>query len=116
MSTAPSSSPWRVTFHDSHTFAEEFDRNLVKGGLFVPTDILLPVRAAVDFVLVVPFSQAEIVGKGEVIYVIDQREAIRRGMRPGVGLHLLEFDMDVAKEARRVIGEVLTQAALQPPE
>jgi len=116
LSSAPTSAPWRVTFHDSHAFAEEFDRNLVKGGLFVPTDILLHVRAVVDFILVVPFSQKEIAGKGEVIYVIDQREAARRDMRPGVGLHLLEFDMDTAKEARRVIGEVLTQAALQPPE
>lgn len=97
-------------------FAEEFDRNLVKGGLFVPTDVLLPVRSVVDFVLVVPFSQTEIAGKGEVIYVIDQGEATRRGIRPGVGLHLVEFDMDAAKEARRVIGEVLTQAALRPPE
>ena len=118
MSTAPEpgSSPWRVSFPDSQTFAEEFDRNLVKGGLFVPTDILLPVRAVVDFVLEVPFGQAEIAGKGEVIYVIDRSEATRRGIRPGVGLHLLEFDMDMAKQARRVVGEVLTQAALQPPE
>ena len=118
MSTAPEpdSSPWRVDFPDSQTFAEEFDRNLVKGGLFVPTDNLLPVRTVVDFVLVVPFSQAEIAGRGEVIYVIDPGEATRRGIRPGVGLHLVEFDMDVAKAARRVIGQVLTQAALQPPE
>ena len=116
MSTAPTSTPWRVTFHDSQTFADEFDRNLVKGGLFVPTDIMLRGRAVVDFVLVVPYSQEEILGKGEVIYVIDQREASRRGIRAGVGLHLLEFDMDMAKEARRVIGEVMTQAALQPPE
>ena len=116
MSDAPSSSPWRVSFHDSHKFAEEFDRNLVKGGLFVPTDIQLPVRSVVDFVLVVPFSQAEIAGKGEVIYVIDQGEATRRGMRPGMGLHLVEFDMEVAEEARRLIGQVLTHAALQPPE
>ncbi len=116
MSNAPGSSPWRITFHDSHAFAEEFDRNLVKGGLFVPTDILLPVRTVVDFVLEVPFGQAEIAGKGEVIYVIDQGEAARRGMRPGVGLHLVEFDMDMAKDARQLIGQVLTHAALQPPE
>jgi Tfp pilus assembly protein PilZ len=88
----------------------------VKGGLFVPTDIMLPVRAVVDFVLVVPSSQEEIAGRGEVIYVIDQKEAARRGMRPGVGLHLLEFDLDGAREARRIIGEVLTHSALRPPE
>lgn len=116
MSTTPTNAPWRVTFHGSRTFAEEFDRNLVKGGLFVPTDILLHVRAVVDFLLVVPFTEEEIAGKGEVIYVIGPREAARRKTRPGVGLHLLEFDMNRAKEARCVIGEILTQAALQPPE
>jgi Tfp pilus assembly protein PilZ len=116
VNATPVNSPWRVTFHDSQTFAEEFDRNLVKGGLFVPTDMLLRVRAVVDFLLVVPFSQEEIAGRGEVIYVIDQKEAARRGCRAGVGLQLVEFDMDTAKEARRVIAEVLTQSALRSPE
>jgi Tfp pilus assembly protein PilZ len=116
VSASSTKAPWKVTFHDSRSFAQEFDRNLVNRGLFVPTNITLGVRELVDFVLVVPFNQKEIRGRGEVIYVIDAKEAAHRGIRPGVGLHLVEFDLKAATEARRVIGEVLAQAALHPPD
>ncbi len=116
MGASSTDSPWRVTFRDSESYAREFDRNLVQQGLFVPTEIMLPLRAVVEFVLVVPFSQQEIGGRGEVIYVIDPKEAARRGIQPGVGLQLLDFDLPTAQKARRIIGDELNQAALKPPE
>jgi type IV pilus assembly protein PilZ len=114
--TIATTNPWRVRFRSPGTFAEEFDNNLSNRGLFVPTETPCGVREIVEFVLVIPTHRKEIRGRGEVIYVIDPDEAARRGVNAGVGLHLVEFDMKSAAEARRVIGEALNQAALEAPE
>ena len=108
--------PLRVTFPTADDYAREFDENLLHMGLFVPMSEDLPVRAQVEIVVVVPDGGPEIPGRGEVSYTVDTTDAAQHDTQPGVGLHLLEFDLDTAQRARDAIRESQTEAALQPPE
>ena len=75
-----------VTYPSLDAFRREFEANLCKGGLFVPTEEPLSLRDEVEVTLDLAFRGERLTLEGEVVHQVGP-ELARAGAVPGVAVH-----------------------------
>jgi Tfp pilus assembly protein PilZ len=106
-----SPSQLRVRFESADGFRDEFQQNIARGALFVPTVEPYAPHQNVEVILDLAFCDRELSLSGEVIVVVDEALAEVGATTAGVSLRLIE-----AASALRLRLESLTGMDLaQPP-
>jgi Tfp pilus assembly protein PilZ len=99
----------RVAFATAEDFRREFEANLARGGLFVPTDQPAELREEVLVELDLAFRGSRVQIPAEVVAVVPPELASAGGI-PGVALQLLTPAAELAERFEPILG------ALPPPK
>lgn len=98
-----------LRFADAAAFRVEYERNLIQGGVFVPTRESFELRESVQVVLELPFRDAKLVLPAEVVHCSGPGEAAS-GAVPGVAVQFSE-----AVRVLRERLEPLLEEGREPP-
>jgi len=84
---------------------EEFTKNISKGGMFLKAKPPCPaLNSKIKLTISFPEGLGEVRAIGRVVYIIEEEEAARRKLDPGIGIQFLVAD-DV-KELENLIFEL----------
>lgn len=97
----------RIQFERADEFQREFDRNIAKGGAFVPGASDLELREVVDVELVLPFCDQRRTLEAEVVHVVDAATGPARAAA-GAAVQFLR----PASELRAELAGLLASAGL----
>jgi Tfp pilus assembly protein PilZ len=86
-----------IRVDDADFITEEFTKNISKGGMFLKTTSPYPALSS-DIKLTIHFPEGlgEVKTIGRVVYKIEEEEAARRKLDPGIGIQFLVAD-DIKK-------------------
>jgi Tfp pilus assembly protein PilZ len=93
-----------LVFQSATAFREEYARNLVKGGAFVPTREPLALRELVEVVLEVPFAGEKLVLQAEVVHYVEG------GPRSGAAVQFLTDAPDLRSRLESILERAEVQA------
>jgi hypothetical protein len=98
----------RIQFERADEFRREFDRNIAKGGAFVPGACDVELREVVDVEIVLPFCDQRRTLEAEVVHVVDAATAPSRAAA-GAAVQFLR----PASELRAELAGLLASAGLE---
>ena len=95
----------RVTFETLEEFREEFQTNLVRGGLFIPSNAPVALREEVLVELDLRFRGASFKLPAEVVSVVAP-ELAQAGGTPGIAVQVTMSAADLRREFAPIVGQV----------
>jgi len=95
----------RVTFETLEQFRQEFQANLVRGGLFIPSSAPVALREEVLVELDLAFRGASFKLPAEVVGVVSP-ELARAGGTPGIAVQISTSAEDLRRELAAIVGQV----------
>jgi len=87
----------RIRIANADFMMEEFTKNISKGGMFLKATLPYPpLNSEIKLTIFFPEGLGEFKTIGRVVYIIEEEEAARRKLDPGIGIQFLVAD-DVKK-------------------
>ena len=83
-----------VTFETQQGLLEEYDKNMVQDGIFIPTEATFHAMQDVQFTIHLLEVMRVIHGEGRVVFVADEAHAAQTGGKRGVALQILRYYFD----------------------
>lgn len=104
-----------VVFTELDAFRREFHENLLKGGIFVPTEQPVELRSRVEVGIDLQFCQKHIVLEGEVVHCLSP-EMASAGAVPGVAVQVDKPIKELRDVFARLVGDIAEPAESAQPE
>lgn len=104
----------RVEFDTADAFRREFEANIASGGLFVPRDEPLPLRAMVRVELVLLWADERVELDAEVVHCVPP-ELAASGARPGVAVQFQAAGTELQTMLARHLDAVAPAAPARRP-
>ena len=87
----------RIGVTNADFMMEEFTKNISKGGMFLKATSPYPaLNSEIKLTIHFPEGLGEVETIGRVVYIIEEEEAARRKLNPGIGIQFLVAD-DIKK-------------------
>ena len=106
---------FRVQYSTIDQLVVAYSSDLSKGGVFLCTQVFLPLNAVVRLTLELPEQGGEIPVICRVVYVRDDSAAASTGKPAGMGLQFLDLEDDCRGRIERFIAEQPAKVSLLPP-
>ena len=94
----------RVRFNTPEEFWREYQANVLRGGLFIPSETPLELRQEVEVELGLAFRGASLRFAGEVVSVVPA-ELAQTGGTPGVAVQILEPAAELLPQIEAIAGQ-----------
>jgi len=94
-----------LVFKSAEAFRTEYERNLVKGGAFVPTRERFAMRELVEVRLEAPFAGEKLALRAEVVHCLT-RDAVAPGVAPGVAVQFLDPTPELRSRLEAILEHV----------
>ncbi len=101
-----------VEFKNFEQFSQEYTKNISQGGLFIRTSEPLAPQSVLEIHLILPDEPEHILLVGEVVHVIDEKDARAKGVEPGVGVHFVDYE----ETAKQAIENYISKKYLSDPQ
>lgn len=92
-----------VHFKSFDQFFQEYTRNLSKGGIFIKTKKPFPVQTVLEIKLFLPDEKKPVSVVGEVVHIITEETAKKRGWDAGIGVHFVDYDEEAKERIERYV-------------
>lgn len=87
----PIDHPYAVTYETQDRLVREYDDNIRRNGIFIPTSADPPLHSPITFTINLLEVMTVLHGQGTVIQLINQQQAQEFGTVPGVCLEITQF-------------------------
>ncbi len=92
----------KIGIINANSMIEEYTRDISKGGMFLKAKSPYPaLNSEIKLTISFPEGLGEVRAIGRVVYIIDEKEAIRRKLDPGIGIQFVVAD-DIKKLEDRI--------------
>ena len=99
-----------VTFETQRMLLEEYDKNIVQEGIFIPTEATFRPMQDVQFTIHLLEVMRVIHAEGRVVFVADEAHAAQTGGKRGVALQILRYYFEDAALLDDFIAEAREKA------
>ncbi len=106
---------FNVRFPSLEAFEKEVRNNISKGGFFLKTKQVKPLRSIIEMRFHLPEKSKPISLKGEIVHVVSPDQPTT-GMGPGMAVQFLNFDDNVVEELQTTITRLKTSVEQVAPE
>lgn len=109
----PTNQCFSVTYETQEKLVREYDDNMKRNGLFIPTDSDAPLNSTVSFTINLLEVMTVLHGEGVVIQKINDNQAQDYGTLPGLCLEITNFDSEDQHLLTQYVKE--KKALMTPP-